>query len=1261
MSHSGVLYKRNVPISPPSMSKVFSVLWGTLLLDYDTEEESKKSSASPKVASEILGISEWDGQGRANQYPNGFLLVTHTGGTYYLSAPSAAEREEWILHVKRALECHFANSSIIPFKPSKIIHSRPPPQQNAVCPRTSAALPPATGTLCRCCGRGFSSAEHVAISAPLLQVGSEVCEKVCVDCSNMQIVIIWLKSLNYTHAMTLHDLTPEVNKDIGRFKASFKLQRQPAGSRLDMAAVLLEQKSINADEFEELRRVDQDYRRETMMEEAERLKLALDAIGQDMQTIISLLLNPAATDRGHRMSYFQVVVKILEIADREPALIDFYFPQLLQAHLIEAANHTPNSLMKVDLLQQALLVLSQKYPQLGLKLAWALMAIGADYLEKRVTQVQYAACCCLLLQLELIVTGLVSPIADIPQCHLLAQLLRAARHQQDEIASELGTLFLVRRRLQEVYCAEEEQRKNRHIFHFARRDGAFSDSPSEEASSPKSSAFRLDGPSCLLLLNHLGVGPAASVSRDSEDSSEGRHEGEGEGDTEGEGDGEEWRTRRRRRKQLGVFRGMPHWSGFSMQLDFMDRINSVVDGLRFIDRAQRSEKLVEDLKALNSDGGAGGENSNSSNSSSSFLGWDPTGAAGEPKYRITRILTDDCKVFRTKARAPSLIVCEVMRDDSDSAADASSEGAHETSPSQIHSPDPHLKSASRDPRQRTRTCSAEVEKMLAEGSPIKVDRDRSTDLELSKVGELVDSSISSISQAIADIHLAASHEFKEESGADTISPFSKGDGQGSGPGSEAVKHLDFERAAETPSPASAASPNFGYQSVPRRLSGSLLSSNRKSGSSNFHTILNSASTGDLRLTMGKDGLSVIEPLTSPKGIMSAKKGDGVQAVLFADPSPAAETVLAEAVDIDDDAAGTEEKIVQSAQRLLKEGKIDEKEFQLLISSDNKYRDEAAKEEAVVTMQKVESAFGESWVAKKERVLGGRFDAMAHLHDEDGDSSSFRTWPKWDLRCFIVKSNDDLRQEVCCIQLMSLFQEILRDFGLGNQLWLRPYSIVSTGSTTGVVQVLTDTLSLDALKKIPGFVSLPVYFTQTYGSSPDRLLAAKRNFAASLAAYSLFCYILLVKDRHNGNMLLDTDGHIIHIDFGFLLSIAPGGAFSLETAPFKLTEEMVEVLDGLESPLFGEFVKAFTTGFLALRANAENIVETVQVLSINSPFPCFAGKDSNGIIEKLRGRFRADLGFKEFVQHCLDLIITSYGHYGTRQYDSFQYFSNGISS
>ena len=60
----------------------------------------------------------------------------------------------------------------------------------------------------------------------------------------------------------------------------------------------------------------------------------------------------------------------------------------------------------------------------------------------------------------------------------------------------------------------------------------------------------------------------------------------------------------------------------------------------------------------------------------------------------------------------------------------------------------------------------------------------------------------------------------------------------------------------------------------------------------------------------------------------------------------------------------------------------------------------------------------------------------------------------------------------------------------------------------------------------------------------------------------FCRFCVVfgSDRHNGNILIDEAGRIVHIDFGFFLSNSPGGNANFERAPFKLTREMIDVRD-----------------------------------------------------------------------------------------------------
>jgi phosphatidylinositol kinase/protein kinase (PI-3 family) len=100
----------------------------------------------------------------------------------------------------------------------------------------------------------------------------------------------------------------------------------------------------------------------------------------------------------------------------------------------------------------------------------------------------------------------------------------------------------------------------------------------------------------------------------------------------------------------------------------------------------------------------------------------------------------------------------------------------------------------------------------------------------------------------------------------------------------------------------------------------------------------------------------------------------------------------------------------------------------------------------------------------------------------------------------------------------------------------------------------------------------------------------------LAGYSLVTYFLQVKDRHNGNIMLHRDGSIIHIDFGFFLSNAPGKGVELEkNCPFKLLTAYVEVLGSTNSEMFFEFRRLFYKGFLAILKNKGMILSLVKMM------------------------------------------------------------------
>lgn len=225
-----------------------------------------------------------------------------------------------------------------------------------------------------------------------------------------------------------------------------------------------------------------------------------------------------------------------------------------------------------------------------------------------------------------------------------------------------------------------------------------------------------------------------------------------------------------------------------------------------------------------------------------------------------------------------------------------------------------------------------------------------------------------------------------------------------------------------------------------------------------------------------------------------------------------------------------------------------------------------------------ATFGEAWHVKKERIR---------------KSSPFGWMKNWDVLSVIVKTGADLRQEAFACQLIQVCDKIWHD--AGTPVWVKRMRILVTGDSCGLIETITNGVSLHSLKRSLTLATIAAgnnprgriatlrdHFVKTFGPpDSDAYKTAEDAFKRSLAAYSIISYVLQLKDRHNGNVLIDNEGHIIHIDFGFMLSNSPG-AVGFEAAPFKLTQDYVDVLGGVYSPSFEDYKllckQAFQGGF-----------------------------------------------------------------------------------
>ncbi|KAJ7172099.1 hypothetical protein C8R46DRAFT_1258016 [Mycena filopes] len=278
---------------------------------------------------------------------------------------------------------------------------------------------------------------------------------------------------------------------------------------------------------------------------------------------------------------------------------------------------------------------------------------------------------------------------------------------------------------------------------------------------------------------------------------------------------------------------------------------------------------------------------------------------------------------------------------------------------------------------------------------------------------------------------------------------------------------------------------------------------------------------------------------------------------------------------------------------------------------------------------------------------------------DGDDT-VKTRVEYDVwQQAIFKVGDDCRQDVLALQVIAMFKNIFTSVGL--TLYLYPYRVTATAPGCGVIDVVPNATSRDEMGRAKVNDLLDFFVAKYGGQDTVAFQQARLNFIQSMAAYSVACYILQIKDRHNGNIMIDGEGHIVHIDFGFLFDIdeffLPFRVSGVKFEPhsFKLNHEMVLLMGGRNSQGYQLFQHLTVKAFLAIRPHAEQLISTVQLM-LDTGLPSFKGEPT---IKRLRDRYALGLNERQAAEWMMSVVRNAHENVRSTAYDEFQRLQNGI--